>query len=221
VPSEISSDSRAGDHPAELARVVEVGDGDLQLLGQVRDVLDDLRERDLHVARERVQLGARLDDVGGLLHARDEVRLGRHEALDVHARAALHEDPQRPVGHLHHPHDGAGDAVLVEVVGARLLDLGVARGDHREHPLAAQHVVDELDRALLAYRERGERLREGDGVLERQDRQPGRQRAPDRHVLGLARRRDVDRHWPSIGMRRGRSASGWTSGRSIRRTPSS
>jgi len=48
---------RAGDEVAQRARVLDVRDRDLQLLGEVRHGLDDLRERLLHVAHERRQLG--------------------------------------------------------------------------------------------------------------------------------------------------------------------
>ena len=49
---------RAGDQVRERARVLEVGHRHLQLLGQVRDLLDDAREHLLDVARERLQLRA-------------------------------------------------------------------------------------------------------------------------------------------------------------------
>ena len=68
---------RAGDQVAERARVVEVGDRDLQLLGQVRDLLDDARERLLDVAHQRGQLGRLVDDVGQLLDARRRGRARR------------------------------------------------------------------------------------------------------------------------------------------------
>ena len=55
---------RAGDQVGERARVVDVGDGELQLLRQVGDLLDDLREGALDVAAERLQLGVPLDHVG-------------------------------------------------------------------------------------------------------------------------------------------------------------
>ena len=51
----------AGDQVAERRRVVDVGDRHLQLLGQVGDLLDDLREGALDVAGQRLQLGAGLD----------------------------------------------------------------------------------------------------------------------------------------------------------------
>ena len=49
---------RAGDQVAQRARVLDVGDGDLQLLGQVGHRLDDLRERLLDGAHQRRQLEA-------------------------------------------------------------------------------------------------------------------------------------------------------------------
>ena len=52
---------RAGDQVRERGRVVEVGDRHLQLLRQVRDLLDDARERLLHVAHQRRQLRALVD----------------------------------------------------------------------------------------------------------------------------------------------------------------
>ena len=51
----------AGDQVAERGGVVDVGDRHLQLLGQVGDLLDDLREGALDVAGQRLELGALLD----------------------------------------------------------------------------------------------------------------------------------------------------------------
>ena len=102
---------RAGDQVGERRGVVQVGDRHLELLRQVRDVLDDAPERLLHVAHERGQLRSLAHDVGRLLDLRDEVRLLGGEARDAHARAGLDEDAQRAVGHLEHARDGADDAV--------------------------------------------------------------------------------------------------------------
>ena len=68
---------RAGDHVAERLRVVDVRDRDLQLLGQVRNALDDAREGRLDVARERLELGRELEHVRLLVDARDQVGLAR------------------------------------------------------------------------------------------------------------------------------------------------
>src|SRR4029079_11830273 len=75
---------------------------------------------------------------------------------------------------------GAG---LVEVVPAGLLRVGERDDDESQRTLALQHVVDELDRALLADRERRDRLREDDGLLQRQHRE----RRGDLDVAGLER----------------------------------
>ena len=182
---------RAGDQVGERARVVDVGDSHLQLLRQVGDLLDDLREGALDVAGEGLELGARLDLVGLLGDPRDQVRLVGDEVVEADALGRLDEDPQGAVGDFDHPLDHADDADAVEVgrVGSSLS--GVARGDHHQHPVATEHVVDELDRARLADRERGDRVGEGDRVAQRQDRQRLRHRhGAAQDVLGVERRLD-------------------------------
>ena len=47
---------RRGDEVREHARVVDVGGGELELVGQRRDELDDARELVLHGARQRLDL---------------------------------------------------------------------------------------------------------------------------------------------------------------------
>src|SRR5581483_10576080 len=82
-----------------------------------------------------------------------------------------------------------------------------------EHAVAGDHVVDELDRPLLPDRERRHRLREDDGLLQRQHRQ----RRGDLDVLVVERhvRREVAQRFsfPSAIVTRpvrGRWASGST-----------
>ena len=146
---------RPGDEVAQRAGVVDVGDRELELLGQVGQVLDDRAEGLPDVAREGLELGRALRlGVGQLLDLGDEVGRLAHPAPDPHALGALHEDAQGPVGDLEHAGDRAHDADLVQLLGARHLDRRVLRGDHDEHPVAGQGVVDELDRALLADRQR-------------------------------------------------------------------
>ena len=77
----VFSRSAPGDHVAEDDRVVDVGDHDLEFLGQIRDLTDDRRERLLHVAHQREQLDALADDVGGRRDLGDEVGLGLNPAL--------------------------------------------------------------------------------------------------------------------------------------------
>ena len=115
--------------------------------------------------------GARLDHVGQLGDPRHQVGLLGDERADAHPLGALDEDPQRAVGDLEHARDDAGDADVVELVGARAPRPRGRGGDHHQHPVAAEHVVDELDRALLADRQRRQRVREGDRLAQRQHRQ--------------------------------------------------
>ena len=176
---------RRGDEVAERGGVVDVGDGDLQLLGQVRDLLDDRGERRLHVAHERGELGRRcVVELGDLLDLGREVGLLLRPAHDADAAAALHEQAQRAVGHAQHARDDADDADVVEVVRAGRLEVGLARRDHHQRAVAREDVVDEADRALLADGERGQRVGERDRLAQRQDGRDGGHRGP-----GVDRRR--------------------------------
>ena len=150
----------AGDQVGEGRGLVEVGDGQLELLGQVGDRLDDLGEGALDVAGERLELGRGLEHVRHGLDPRHQVGLLAHVVADADPLGALDQDAKGAVGHLHHPGDGPGDADVVEVVGAGRVVLGVPRGDHRQHPVAGEDVVDEVDRALLADRERRQGVRD-------------------------------------------------------------
>ena len=214
---------RPRDHVGELRRVVEVRHRDLQLLREVGNLLDDLGEGRLHVAVERLELRRGLDDVRRLLDAGHHVGLGGAEVLELDPLRAVHQDPQRAVRHLEHPRDHPGHACAVHVVRAWLLQLRVGARDHHEHSVPAQHVVHELDRAILPDRQRGERLGEGDGVAERQHRQRLGQARLDDGLRGLAvGRGDVDAHSSSpssIGTRR--AAFAGASGITTSRIPSS
>ena len=156
---------------AERARVVDVGRGERELLGEVRHEADQAREERLHVLRERLRLGRLLVDVGNLDEAADEVRLVLELVDQPDAADALDEDAERPVGHPEHLLDDRGRADLVQVVPAGLLDLCVLRGDERDQPVSRDDVVHEPDRALLPDREREDRVGEDDRVFERQDRE--------------------------------------------------
>src|SRR4051794_12390562 len=164
---------RAGDEMAERARVVHVGDRELQLLGQVGHLLDDPAERLLDVARQRGQLGRLLHDVGQLADLGDEVGRLADPVGELDALCALDQDAQRPVGDLEHPRDRADDADVVELLGAGRLELGVARGDHDQQAVAGEHVVDEPDGALLADGQRRQRVGERDGLAQRKHGQHG------------------------------------------------
>ena len=159
---------RAGDQVRQHAGVVDVGDHDLELLGQVRNLLDDVRERVLHVAHQRGQLGGVLHHVRRLGDLGDQVRLGPHPAHDPDARAALDQNAQRAVGDADHPRHHAENADVVQIVGGGRLGVGVAARHHRDRAIAPEHLVDQLDAPRLADVERDEHVRERDRVPQRQ-----------------------------------------------------
>ena len=207
---------RPGDQVGERRGVVDVGDRELELLRQIGDLLDDLGEGALDVAGQRLELGGGLDDVRERLDARHQVGLLGDVVAEPHPLGPLDEDADRPVRDLEHPGDDPGDADVVELVGPGLVELGVARGDQHQHPLAREDVVDEPHRALLADRQRGQRVRIGDHVLERQHRQRGRAPAgpaargsPPR---GRASRRPRSLGPPSLALSPGSAPSGRSSG---------
>ena len=82
---------RPGDQVRERRGLLDVGDRELQLLGQVGDLLDDLGEGALHVAGQCLELRRVLDVVGQCFDPRDQVRL----LGDVVARAAPGRWPAR------------------------------------------------------------------------------------------------------------------------------
>jgi hypothetical protein len=109
----------------------------------------------------------------------------------------------------------------------------MARGDHHQHAIAAQDVVDERDRAVLADGERDQRVGQRDRLAQRQDRAASAARradAPTSTACSSPRVGDLDGsgHQPSrtswsrstsIGTECVR-LSGRTSGSSMRSMPS-
>ena len=197
---------------AQRARIVDVRSGELQLFGQVRNEPDHACEQALHVASQRLDF-ARLHELVG--HGRDlcdEVRLVLQATVDANPLEALDEDAQRAVGDADHLVDDRRGTDVVEIVEAWRLDLFLALShrDQREHALAGDDVVDQLDRAVLADRERCHRLREDDGFLQRQHRKHLRQvrRREDRLDERLTHERvtSIETRAPSGA----RSASGRT-----------
>ena len=166
---------RGGDEVGERARIVHVRRGELELGRKVRDERDNAPVQHLDVPRQRHELRRLLGDVGHLLELPDEVRIVLDPALEPDALDALDEDAERPVRDLDQLVDDCGRAHAVEVVPPRLLDVLALDGDEREQTIAGHDVVDQLDRALLADRERGRGIREDDRLLQRQDRQRRRQ----------------------------------------------
>ena len=104
-----------------------------------------------------------------------EVRVVVDRHVELDALDALDEDPQRAVRDANQLVDDRGGADVEEIVEARRVGLLVLHRHEREQALAGRDVVDQLDRPLLADRERRHRLGEDDRLLERQHRHDRRQ----------------------------------------------
>ena len=166
---------RRGDEVRERARVLDVRGGELQLFGQIRDEPDHPCEEALDVPRERLDLGCLFELIRQIGELADEIGVILQRPHEPDASQTLDEDAQGPVGNLDHLVDHGRGPDEVEVVEAGLLRLRILDGDESEHAIAGDHVLDELDRALLADRERRHRLRKHDRVLQRQHRKRGRE----------------------------------------------
>ena len=79
---------------AEGARLVDVGSGQRQLLGQVWHEPDQAGKEGLHVLLQRLGLGRFLEDVRNLLELADEVRLVLDPVDEADPADPLDEDAQ-------------------------------------------------------------------------------------------------------------------------------
>ena len=165
---------------AERRRVVDVGCRQLQLVGQVGHQLDDAGVDRDEVSLQRLELGARHDDVGQVVDRGGEVRLLGNEVVDLYAPDALGDDAQRPVGGFDHLLNGRQHADSVHVGRPRLLDIRPLGRDQADLLVAAQDVVDEIHGARLAYGERGHGVGEDHRVFQGQY---GQQCGGGPHVL--------------------------------------
>ena len=162
---------RRRDQVRERARVLGVRGGKLQLVGQIGDEADHPAEKRLDVAAESLDLGLRAVDVREVAELADEVGVALDDAFEPHPAHALDEDSQRPVGDADHLVDERRGSDVVDVLGAVRLFLGVPRRHERDRRVVRDRFVDELDRPLLAYCERGHGVGEDHRLLERQDRE--------------------------------------------------
>ena len=159
------------DEVAQCRGVVDVGCGQLELVRQIRDQLDDLGVDRDEVALQRLEFGARHHDVGQVVHRGGEVGLFGDEPVHLDAPYPLGDDAQGAVGRLDHLLDGGQHADHVDVFGARRFDVGPF-GRHEAHLLVTpQDIVDEGDRAGLAHCQRGHGVGEHHRVFEGQDGQ--------------------------------------------------
>ena len=181
---------RRGDEIGKPSGLGDVHGERLEIVGEERRERHDLLEVRLDVARERVDLQA----IGVLrpfrrgAHARAQVRLGRHDLVELQAREPLHDQAEAAIGQLEHLVDMRGGADRIEVRLAGLFERRVALREHRDQLAVGDRIVDQADGALARDRKRHERIRKEDRVSQREDRQLRRNRErpiADRDVLWL------------------------------------
>ncbi len=232
--SSVGRRSDAGDEVAQRAGVVDVGDRDLQLLGQVRDRSTIRVNVCLHVARQRRELGrSRRRRPAARRRGRRGTAARAPSRVTRTRWAPWTSIAQRAVGHPDHARDGADDADARRgPSGAGCSSRALREATMTSMRSPPSDVVDEPDRALLPDGERRQRVGERDGLAQRQHRQHRREpaawrprgrparpppgagpRSRARPAVAVARARTVDRHRPRRG-------SGRTSGSSTRRIPS-
>ena len=161
----------AGDEEGERPRLLHVGGRHLELLRQVGDERHDLAEHAEQAGAQGVDLTRLPGLVLDLLDARHQVGLFAHELRHAHALQALHQDAHRAVGQLDHLVRQPHRTDRVQQVRSGRLHLRILARDHGQQAVAGEHVVDELDAALLADGQRDHRVREHHRVAQRQHRQ--------------------------------------------------
>ena len=214
----------------EQARIVHVGDHDLELLGQVRNVAGDVVNVCCTLRVNAVSSGVGMTTSGG-----SAISATRYGSVD---------DPAARPGPVDRPGSAPGACRRArgssarlhrrrrsseEIPGRRHLDLGVPARDHRNRAIASQHVVDQLDAPLLTHVERDQHLRERDGVPSGAARRPACGNSPVIRDGDLARAAGVRAMPTSITAGRDslRIGTEWTcdsvcaSGSSTRSIPSS
>ena len=179
---------RRSDEVRELSRVFERLDGADQLVRQLLHQRHQPTEQVDQRPPQPLRLDAGRDRLRRHDHPRPQVRVGLLELAELDPLQPLDHQPDRPVRAAHQLVDHARRADLVEVFRPGLL-LGIRGLRHQRHqPIAAHHVVDQLDRALLAHQQRHHGQREDDRPApERQHRQDLRDRRAGRGLaLGRA-----------------------------------
>jgi hypothetical protein len=156
-------------------------------VGQLRRVFDGLHgdhrlRRDalveLHVLLEGAVHGAhqRLD--GHRVHGRlfDDVYLAQqelfvgHEACDLGAALALHQHLHGAVRQAQQLDDDAHGAHRVDVLGQRVVGLGLALGGEQDFLLVAHGLFQRVDGLLTPHEERDHHVREDDDVSQGEQR---------------------------------------------------
>ena len=161
-----------GDGVGQAARLVDAGQGLHQLGRQLAVGLDVLLEQAHQRTHDRLDLALLAVD-----HRLDHAGLPRQHAValghlgDLHARHALHQDLDGPVGELQQLQHLRQRADVVQVVGARIVGLGRTLGDQQDALVGLHGQIQCADRLVAADEQRDDHVREHDDVTQRQHRQ--------------------------------------------------
>ena len=190
----------------DLEHLLRLGEAQLQVRG------DQIREPAglPHVRRDREHLGRQIAERQQLLHARahrahqrlalhapGRLRIGRDrrdlrperglvldERLDARLGEALHQHFDAAVGQAQDAHHHRDRADLMQVVGFRIFDLGVALRGEQQQAVARERVLDRGHRALPRQEERQHHVREHHELPQREHRHLVRHLEVGGHGLG-------------------------------------
>ena len=162
----------AGDEVGESRRLLDVAGQGRELVGEGGGELDHALEEAERALGERLR--SRSPGRTGTISPMSSMRALTNGPVlrdleDAEALHALDDQPQRPVGKLEHLADVGERADAVEVALDRVVDRGVTLGDHPDDPPLAHRLVHERHGALPGHRQRQDRMREQDGVAQRQE----------------------------------------------------
>jgi hypothetical protein len=148
----------------------------LQLRRDALVQLDVGLERRLHRAHERLDLDARRRRLDHPLELAEEERVVRHELRDLRARHALDEHLHRAVGQREQLHHLPQRGELEELVGRRVVGLGLLLSREQQPRLAVSallrhRLLQRRDRLLATDIERANLVREEHDVAQGEHRE--------------------------------------------------
>jgi hypothetical protein len=162
-----------GDEVREPSGIGDVRGERLQVVGEERRERDHLLKIGANVPQQRVDLEI-VDvgrDFGRQTDARAEVRPDGRDFVKLQTRESLHDQPETAVGQLEHLVNVARGTERVQIGLLRLFDGGIALREDANQLTAGNRLVDQPDRAFARDGQRHERVREKNGVAERENRE--------------------------------------------------
>ncbi len=158
----------------QVQRIFQQQDSRQELARQRGNELGDLLELILDRPDLRLDLHPLFHGLGPQLDGGLQVRVFFDERPQLEAGQPLHDQADCAIGSAQESFHRSHRAVTVQVVGARLVQLGPARSHQPHQTPAADDVVHQADRPGLSDGQRDRGVRVGDQTTQRQDRQDRR-----------------------------------------------